>query len=127
MKLPLQTKYDDNPYKTPLFRWKESEPFLFNERARLIHRPRYVSGHKCGNRPPHIAVWCYCGGGFTGREELIFIDVPPDNGVVCRRCEEKAVELGLPSSEELVGRHVHIGGVKVFADCHDLEASEPNT
>jgi hypothetical protein len=117
MKIALQAKYSSNPWTVPKLRWKESAPFLLNERAQLIHRPRYVTGHQLTNHQPHLAVWCYCGSGFTGRKELAFIDEPPSNSIVCRRCEEAAVLAGLPSSEELAGRHIHVGGVKAFADC----------
>lgn len=117
-RLPLQVRYQSG-YHSKFIKayWKESAPFILNDKAVLIHRPKTVTTHKLGEHEPHLAVWCYCNNGFTGTKKFTFVSEPPIDGIVCRRCEEAAIAAGLPSSAELAGRHVHIGGIVAVADC----------
>lgn len=90
--------------------WKEASPFVDNSRAILAHRPRYIFTHKISEKwKTHISVECWCGNSFSGTKKFTFLDEPPDNKLLCARCEEMAVKHGQPSSEQLTGRHVHIG------------------
>lgn len=98
--------------------WASCRPFVENSKAALIHRPRTVTMHRISEKyRPHIAVWQWCGNTHTGTKKFTFLDAPPKGRIVCARCEEKAVESGLPSSSELSGEHVCIGGVVAVSHC----------
>lgn len=106
-----------NPFggKVP---WVTCRPFVENSRAVLIHRPREVTTHKIGPKwNAHIAVHAWCGTTMTGTKKFTFLDAPPAGRIVCARCEDAAVGAGLPSSTQLVGEHVHTGGVVAVSRC----------
>ena len=96
--------------------WTESKPFLENALAVLIHRPRTVVIYST-LRYPHLAVHAWCGNSFTGTDKFTFLDEPPEGRVICERCEKAAIEAGENSSDEIVGRHVHIGRVRPQITC----------
>ena len=48
---------------------------------------------------------------------IAFVDVPPDDALLCSRCEAVAVEAGLPSADSLAGRHVHLGKCVAVQTC----------
>ena len=100
---------------------KSIRPFVENKRAVLIHRPKTVQIIKFLNDRSYLSVKCYCGASFTGKKKFTFLDAPSVDSVLCHRCEENAVEIGLPSAETIVGNHVHIGGVKPYKICHPNE------
>ena len=98
--------------------WTACEPFLENSQAVLIHRVRYVTTHKLGQRwPAHLAVGCWCGNTMTGTTKFTFLNAPPEGRIVCARCEDAAVEAGLPTSYQLAGKHIHTGGVVAVRRC----------
>jgi len=106
VKIPLQQMKD----KRFGIHWKESSPFIENTRAILIHRPRFVVTHKISEKyKSHIAIECWCGNSFTGTTKFTFLDVPPENKLLCARCESVAVKHGQPSAYELTGKHIHLG------------------
>ena len=108
MKLPLNRRKDARFG----IAWKEASPFIENSRAVLIHRPRYVSTHKIGEKwKAHISVECWCGNTFSGTKKFTFLDAPPEGKLLCARCEEMATKRNLPTAHELAGRHVHLGRV----------------
>ncbi len=121
MRLPLQLRVDNT---SPVSRWKESAPFVFNHRARLIHRPRYVSVHALKNHGEHFAVGYYCNGGANGKTNFSFIPDVPDGIFVCHSCEARAVMAGLPSSSEICGRHIHTGKTIIVQHCCTKESLE---
>ena len=96
--------------------WKKAPPFVENKRGVLIHRPRTVGLHKLRGHEPHYAIHYWCGNQSTGSNNFTFMDKVVGR-VVCARCESEAIENGLPSSSELSGHHVCIGGVKAFSFC----------
>lgn len=98
--------------------WTSSKPFVENKLAVLIHRPRHVTIHKISDRwPAHLGLHCWCGNCMTGTTKFTFLDAPPEDSILCARCESAAVANGLPSASELVGRHVHVGGVVAVRHC----------
>jgi hypothetical protein len=101
--------------------WTSCKPFVENSMAVLIHRPRRVTTHKLGSRPPHISVRCWCGNSMTGAKKFTFLDAPGRGRIVCARCEDKALGAGMPASSNLTGEHVHTGGVKAVMRCCELE------
>ena len=106
MKLPLKRRKDARFG----IAWKEASPFIENSRAVLIHRPRYVTTHKIGEKwKAHISVECWCGNTFTGTKKFTFLDAPPEGKLLCARCEEMATKRNMPTAYELAGRHVHLG------------------
>ena len=98
--------------------WTACKPFIENKMAVLIHRPRYVTTRKIGARwPAHLCVNCWCGSHMTGTTKFTFLDAPPDESILCARCEDNAVANGLQPASELAGKHVHTGGVVAVKRC----------
>ena len=98
--------------------WTSCKPYVENTKAVLIHRPRHVTTHKIGDHwPAHLGIHCWCGNCMTGTTKFTFLDAPPENSILCARCEDNAVANGLPSASELAGRHVHTGGVVAVKRC----------
>lgn len=121
MKLPLAAK----PKSLSFFDWTESEPFVENTRAVLIHRPRFVSEHKISDKYPfHLSVMCWCGNSFSGRKQFTFLDRVPSGRLLCQRCEVAAFSKGQPTAESLTGGHVHLGKVVAVQTCCAMEASK---
>lgn len=97
--------------------WKACLPFVDNSRASLIHRPRNGSTYNI-HKNPHIAVSFWCGMAVTASDgHLTFLHSPPDDKILCERCEANAVKNGLPTSDELAGKHVHKGRTVAVATC----------
>jgi len=115
MKLPLQL-YKPAKYGQRPIIWTACQPFVMNDRAVLIHRPRTVALFK-SLKTPHLAIGHWCGNTQTGTKKFTFLDAPPDGRIVCARCEAAAVASGLPASSEIAGKHVCIGGVVAAAHC----------
>lgn len=114
----LIVKKSDNPNFQPKAYWRSSKPFVENRMAVLIHRPYKVNSFKIDGRRPHIAITYHCGNTHCGGEgKLTFLDAPPSGSIVCQRCEDYAIERGLPSSKEITGFHVCLGGVKAVKNC----------
>jgi len=104
--------------KTTSIAWTACEPFVENTRAILIHRVRHVSTLRISEKyEPHIAVHAWCGTGMTGRTKFTFLAAPPDGSLVCARCEEAAVRAELPTSDQLAGKHVHLGRLVAVREC----------
>lgn len=109
----------DKPKKTSAnqFVWASCAPFVENSRGMLIHRPRNGSTYNI-HKHPHIAVGFWCGMAVsTSGKNLTFLAQPPDGKILCERCEAAAVANGLPSADELAGRHVHKGRTVAVSTC----------
>lgn len=121
MKVELKEKYRKlhNDERYEFLSWKSALPFLENNRAVLIHRPRSVAtvAKSCVSKYPYFVASMWCGATFVNDRCWTFLEAPPEGKIVCARCENAAVEQGFQSSDSLVGKHVHIGGVKAFATC----------
>lgn len=100
--------------------WSACLPFVENSRAVLIHRPRHVCTYHM-HKNPHLAVHYWCGNGSTGWKNFTFLDVAPDDRLVCERCEIAATLAGLPSTDELCGSHRHKGKIVAVQTCHEKE------
>lgn len=103
-------------------RWKKSPPFFANPRGILTHRVRSITTHlhnyhSYGKPDRHHHVDYCCGGGANSSTCEGLTDEPPASRLLCERCEQLAIEAGLPSADELAGRHVHVGRVKPFRTC----------
>lgn len=97
--------------------WKACLPFVDNSRGMLLHRPRNGSTYNI-HKHPHIAVQFWCGMVVTASDgHLSFTDSPPEEKILCEKCEAAAVANGLPSASELAGKHVHIGRTKAVITC----------
>lgn len=100
--------------------WTHALPFVQNSRGILIHRPRSVSIYNL-HKNSHMAVGMLCGMHVTcpvtERSHVKFLAIPPDDCLMCERCEQIAFTLGLPTASELAGRHVHHGKVKGVKTC----------
>ena len=93
--------------------WGKSPPFLVNPRAVLTHRIRFAHSYFRDGKFSHHTVEYWCGN--IGRGE--FTDEPPITRLLCAACEIAAVSHGEKWSEELVGRHVCVGGIKPVRLC----------
>ena len=96
---------------------KKCAPFVENKRAVLIHRPTEVTIHHLGRWGRHMGVHYFCGAIQSGKDKFTFLYEVPEGRIVCAVCEERALQQGLPSSSELTGRHVCVGGVKAISFC----------
>jgi len=115
--LPLEQTKETRPWVRGM-PWASCKPFVENTFAALIHRPRMVAIHRISEKyRPHISVSMWCGSTQSGTKKFTFLDAPPNDRIVCARCEEKATDAGLPSSTALAGEHVHTGGVVAVAYC----------
>ena len=102
--------------------WSACLPFVDNERAVLIHRPKSVVTYNI-HRVSHLGVHYWCNGQAAGGKKFTFLAVAPDGKPVCQRCEDAAVESGLPSTDELCGAHRHKGTVVAVRTCHTKETT----
>jgi len=108
---------DSNKRTNAATNFTESAPFLRNHRAILIHRPVSAGLYELKSFGSHIAVKCFCGATFSGTHQLEFVNEPNEDEVVCNACEQRAIMRGMPSSEEIVGRHVHTGKMVLKMIC----------
>ena len=101
--------------------WKSCLPFWLNKRAWLIHRPDYVTTyHNDDGTMHHVSVHYLCGGLSTSREGMFeVVETVPDGRLLCAKCESEAKSRGLPSADEICGRHVCIGLMKPKRSCCD--------
>lgn len=100
-------------------RWSRSQPFIENALGVLIHRPASVAVRYNAIGGTYLSANHLCGAMVCGgSDKLTFLAAPPEGMLVCQRCEEKAKELGLPSSSDLAGRHVCVGKVRAHNTCH---------
>ena len=119
-KLPLVIEDWSHTWgRGPVAKLSESLPFVINKMGVLVHRPKSVAIHQCGNRPQHLGMYLWCGAMHTGAMsgKFTFTSTPSETDIVCVKCEDAAVKFGHPSSDTLVGRHVHVGGVKAYRTC----------
>lgn len=98
--------------------WASCLPFVENSRGTLIHRPRRASTYNIHRSGPHIGVEFWCGMHVsTSKGNLTFLSSPADGKILCERCEAIAVLRGLPTADELAGRHVHKGKTIAVSTC----------
>lgn len=118
-KLRLERRHESNDPRYLYINWRSCLPFMENSRATLIHRPRAVAtvAKSAIQKRPYLIATMHCGTSMVNSEHWTFLSEPPAGKIVCARCEALAVHSGLPTSDELCGRHVHIGGVKAFITC----------
>lgn len=114
LKLPLKQKQFNRRHGTP---WSSCAPFVDNDKAILLHRPKCVTVFKCGNRPSHLAVENWCGNTATGTDKFTFLDSYDGEKLLCSRCEENATAQGMPSADELCGKHIHKGKLIAKQTC----------
>jgi hypothetical protein len=119
MALERPKKIHENEYP-----WSSCAPFVENSRGTLIHRPRNGSTYNI-HRTPHVSVAFWCGMHTSSEgKNLTFLAAPPDDRILCQRCESAAIANGLPSADDLTGRHVHKGRTVAIATCCDLTTAE---
>lgn len=121
MKLELSKPrkgYDTRKLDAGEIKWKSCLPFVDTKRGKLIHRPREVST-RTHFKFPYLAIHHFCGTGIcSSPKDTTFFSSVDDNGkLLCARCEAEAIKSGLPSAEELCGKHVHTGRLKPIMAC----------
>ena len=96
--------------------WKASLPFFQNFRGLLIHRVRSARSHIVDGQLSHSSVHYLCNNfGSLCNGELLA--EPPLDRLVCAVCEAFALSHGMPSSEQLTGRHCHLGKIRAERVC----------
>ena len=116
LKLPLKKKAYKKSDFNPI-QWHSCLPFVDNKKAILIHRPREVSTYT-HFKYPYLAIKAWCGNHFTGDDKFTFMaSLDGQDKLLCARCEAIATQNGLPSAEDLTGKHVHIGRLKAIRTC----------
>lgn len=122
MLLPLEKK-DHVAYRDPrIFHWTKCYPFVENKRGQLIHRPRSGATYQLHKSGPHIGITFWCGMAAVDHGgKLTLLDAPPEDSILCERCEAAAVSHGLPSADEIAGRHVHKGRTVAVATCYSID------
>lgn len=119
MKVPLRQEdyscFDSNP-RMGVVQWKSSLPFFVNRRGYMIHRVRSAASHLWDGEFSHSTVHYFCGN--SGRIQYgdLYSD-PPAERLLCELCELLAKKAGLPSADELAGRHVHVGKLRAERTC----------
>ena len=125
MKFPLEIKryggFKNRVSSEPSIYISKTLPFVENKRGVLIHRPRFVHQERRNKNWPTgahnwLCITHWCGSPQNG-DVFTFHAEPPHGMVVCERCEKIAVKNGLPSSSEIVGKHVHVGKVVSIRTC----------
>lgn len=115
--MPLVTLEKPKQLSSKQSPWKACLPFVENSRGVLMHRPRSGSTYHL-HKKPHIAVSFWCGMTVTASDgHLTFTAEPSDGAILCERCEAIATKNGLPTADELAGRHVHKGKVVPVVTC----------
>ena len=122
MKIPLEKNRSDAFYRSgKIFPWVKCKPFVENKRGVLIHRPRSAETFHL-HKKPHIGISFWCGMSVTDDGgKLTLLDAPPEDSILCERCEAAAVKAGLPTADQLAGRHVHKGRTVAVVTCCKTE------
>lgn len=114
LRKPKNTRRDERIQETV---WKYGPPFFLSPYGILVHRVRDAMTmiRAWSPRPTHHAhYWC----GNQGHGEADdFLFVPPETRIVCAACEKFAVSHGEPTSDEIVGHHVHVGRLRAVRTC----------
>jgi len=115
IKIPLDSKR--RVIEKNIFPWSSCAPFVENSRGSLIHRPRSGATYNI-HKHQHISVSFWCGMAVaTHTNNLTFLPSPPDGKILCEKCEANAVKNGLPSADDLAGKHVHKGRTVAVVTC----------
>lgn len=96
--------------------WVKAPPFNVNPRGVLTHRVRSVATFIRDGEVSHYSVHYWCANGTNG-DGVGLVEKPPKDRLLCAHCERIAVEHGERTAEELTGRHVCIGVMKVHRLC----------
>ncbi len=76
--------------------WRRSKPFFLSDLGTLVHRVRFAATHMRLQARSHDSVEYWCGSSSSVRGR--FLDEPPENRLLCHRCEAQAVAHGQPSA-----------------------------
>lgn len=104
--------------------WKASLPFFQNFRGLLIHRVRSARSHIVDGELDHSSVHYLCNN-FGSLDNGELLAEPPDDRLLCAVCEAFAISHGMPSADQLVGRHCHVGKIRAERVCcrEELESN----
>ena len=113
LKPPLVRFYGDVRH------WDRSLPFFRANAGILFHRVAYVQDFLRGDgKVRHTAVHYLCNNtGFVDRGAEFVADPTKAGRLVCSFCEFQAKHRGMPSADELVGHHVHVGRLRAVQSC----------
>ena len=117
MKVPLKIKperYHPESRMTCID-WIKSLPFYVNYKGLLVHRVKSAKCYLRDGEYSHTSVSFYCANSTTSKGK--FVDDPPTDRLLCERCEQVVKQMGLPSADQLTGRHVHVGKVRCKRTC----------
>lgn len=93
-------------------------PFFKSAAGMLFHRVNSVCDYLRDGKITHSAVGYLCGNtGFIRSGHDFTADPSATGGMVCSFCEFKAAQKKMPSADQLVGHHVHVGRLRVEQVC----------
>lgn len=126
MKIPLirssRSSRLPESYLRGRIEWNRSVPFAKSTRGVLLHRVK--SGEtflRDGVRThDHVGFWCGNGANHGQGSKVEFYESPPDEYLVCERCEESCKRHGEKSASELAGRHIHVGRIVAKRACCEV-------
>lgn len=96
--------------------WTKALPFFFNHRGLLVHRVHSaLTFLNAKGEDRHSSIHYFCGnGGCLDYGELL---ADPGKRLICARCEFLAQSNRKPSADQIVGRHCHVGRIRVEQTC----------
>lgn len=95
----------------------KSLPFWDSPMQILVHRVRRATAYYVDGEFSHLAVQYWCGNNGHSARNGRLLERPPKHKLVCERCEAMVKQKGLPSSDSLVGHHVHVGRAQAVKTC----------
>lgn len=114
---PIEKKIDDHSAVKSIYR-DEAEFFVDNPRGVLIHRVKHVCDHYHHDEYHHSSVDFFCGNSTCfHKDSSILVDEFGDHRILCLRCEVSAVLEDCADAEDLLDRHVHVGGIRAVRFC----------
>lgn len=116
IKLRIEADESRRPDHHGIVQWKASLPFFHNYRGLLIHRVRSARSYIIDGKLSHSSVHYLCNNFGSLRNGALLAE-PPSDRLVCALCEAFALSHGMPSSEQLTGRHCHLGKIRAERVC----------
>lgn len=117
--IPLRTESipaNFNTDHTRVVQWRKALPFFTSNRGVLIHRVRSAISFLRYGELNHSMIRYLCGSSCSLEDGSLLSD-PVGGRLVCAACEAFALTHGLPSCDQITGRHCHVGKIRSEQTC----------